>query len=58
MRHQGLWWVKGKTMPTHKGSYIFAGQKDVLGETTKVKSQALLKSRLHIGAISRGKATT
>jgi hypothetical protein len=50
--------VKGRTMPTHSGSNMTAGQKAEPGETMKVKSQALLKRRRQHGVINLGIRTT
>jgi hypothetical protein len=57
LSNHGLQWMKGKTMPTHKSSYMCEGQNAAPGETTKVKSHTLLNSRCHLGVMRRGITT-
>eukprot|EP00956_Cyclotella_meneghiniana_P034720 scaffold107800_cov23-Cyclotella_meneghiniana.AAC.1 len=54
LRLQGLWGMKGKTMPTQRGSNMSVGQKETPGSTTKDKSTTLWNNLLHRGAMSLG----
>jgi len=54
LSNHGLQWMKDKTMPTHKGSYMCEGQSKAPGETTNIKSHTLLKSRRHLRVMRHG----
>jgi hypothetical protein len=58
LKHQGLWIEKGRRMPSHNSSYIPSSQNGTPGETTKLKSHALLNNYRHLGVINRGIRTT